>query len=205
MFFSKLNSFSISNGNMNRFDFSTACLLSSFYNTNSILIHLFFNKKMQYGIYFLKICNDFLKLYYFLKKQYHFSRNFLLTKNKFIILYGIAYFIFFKSFFYLDIFLKQFFLETLFKKHRYILVVLKKLLNTFFLNFFKKYNFYGTEIHFFGKLGGFGGSKKRKYRLFLGHKTTTSTKFRTYINLYEYNTLHGRIGTKVIYTTTNLN
>ena len=77
------------------------------------------------------------------------------------------------------------------------------MLNVSYLDFFKTYGFYGSEILFFGKLGGFGGSKKRKYRLRFGNKTTTSVRYRTNIYLYEYSTLHGRIGTKVTISTKN--
>ena len=162
-----------------------------------------FNFDVLYSIKFTRIFRDFIGLYMFLKCNYLFSRNKIFKVNKFGLVYGITHLIFFKTFFYLKLAFISFFSNTHFKRHRLLLLILGKFLRVNLLDFYKSYGFFGCEISFFGKLGGFGGSQKKRYRVSIGSRASMSIKFRVHQHLYEYSTPHGRIGSKCKITLRN--
>lgn len=166
-------------------------------------MHSMFSFNMQYNIKFTRLFRNFVDLYFTLNTLYKFSRNRIFKSNRFGIVYGVTYLIFFKSFFYLDLAFNRFFRSTIYKRHRLLLIALRRLLNVKFMEFYKTFGFYGCEILFFGKLGGFGGSKKKRYKISFGFRSSMSSNYRVHQYLHEYFTLHGRIGSKCKVTLLN--
>lgn len=166
-------------------------------NLKYFSVPLMFGLDVDYKIKYIKFFRKFIDLFFFFNSLYPKSyRNRFLKKNKFGIVYGIAYLVFFKTFFYLNSILAHFFRYSKYTQHKFILLVFRKLLNSNSSNFFRTYNFYGYQILFFGKFSGFGGSKKKKFRLHLGNTSSNSNKCKVYHTLNEYYTQHGRIGSK---------
>lgn len=163
-----------------------------------------FSFNIDFKISYNRLVRDFINLYFTINSMYSFSyRNNVFKKNKFALVYGITHLIFFKTFFYLDIAMKFFFKYTVYKKHRLLLIVLRKLLNTRMVDFYEDFGLYGIELFFFGKLGGFGGSKKRRYRIVFGYRPSMSINYRVHQYLHEYSTPHGRIGSRCKITLLN--
>lgn len=166
-------------------------------NLKYFSIPLVFGLNINYKIKYIRFFRKFITLFFFFNNMYpKYRRNRFLKRNKFSLVYSLTYLVFFKSFFYLDKSLSIFFKYAKYTQHKFILLIIRKLLNVSFADFFRTYKFYGYQILFFGKFSGFGGSKKKKFRLHLGNTSSNSSKCKVYHYLHEYYTKHGRIGSK---------
>lgn len=165
-------------------------------------VNYIFKKSFFFIFKHSRYLSSFYNLYFFffniIKKSHapHYIK-----KKAFNFAYSAAYLIFFKSFFYLDVCLFEFFKYNMYKKHRSVLILLKRYFNNRTMIWFNDFGLFGLLINFYGKFTGFGGSKKKKYSIRTGLRASMNAENRTYVNLYEYNTQHGRIGSKVIITT----